>query len=245
MILVSNPTAAELERRIAHFDLDEELWRAARHRYVADRGRILRLPTVGGSSFLTGTQVETIYSNSTAGTAKNTFTAEAVINDTAGMGPQPFLPPYFWQPSANLGVGRAVRITARGIYSTTSAPTWQVFTRLGGAASTAGANIGSTASTALGSTQTNLLWEYEMDAQLTIAGAEGGNSTVRGLGVFTAALTASTSVALAIFGGAASPGTVATVDISITNHINFDAACGTSNASNSIQLLQLLVFGLN
>lgn len=244
-ILLPNPTQAELERRITHLDLDEELWRAARHRYVVDRGRVLRVPTIGGASFLTGTQVECIYSNSTPGTAKNTFTTEAVINDTAGMGPQPILPAYFWQPSANLGVGRALRITARGIYSTTSAPTWQTFVRLGGAASTAGANIGSTASTALGSTQTNLIWEFEMDAQLTVAGAEGANSTIRGLGIFTAALTASTSVALAIFGGAASPGTVATVDISITNHINFDAACGTSNASNSIQLLQLLVQGLN
>lgn len=245
MILVADPTRAEIEHRITHPDLDEELWRAAKRTYVQDGARILRVPRIGGASFLTGTQTETIYSNGTVGTAKNTFTTEAVINDTAGMGPQPILPPYFWQPSANLSVGRALRVIARGIYSTTSAPTWQTFVRLGAAASTAGPNVGSTAATALGSTQTNLLWEHEQDIQLTIAGAEGGNSTMRGLGVFTAALTASTSVSLGIFGGGASPGTVATVDMSITNHVNFDAACGTSNASNSIQLLMLLVMGLN
>jgi hypothetical protein len=109
----------------------------------------------------------------------------------------------------------------------------------------AGPNIGSTAAVTGGTTQTNLGWEYELDAQLTVAGGTGGNSTVRGLGCFTIGLTSATISGGYIFGGGASPGTVATVDISITNYVNFSAACGTSNASNSIQILQLLVFGLN
>lgn len=245
--LLAPPSPDELERRIALHDLDEELWRAARHRFVMDGGRVLRLPRIGGASFLTGTQSETIYSNSTAGTAKTTFTTEAVINDTAGMGPQPILPPYFWQPSANLNLGRAVRVVARGIRSdVTTTPTWALTARLGGAASTAGPNVGSQAATQISATAaTNLLWEYEADLQLTVAGAEGPNSTIRGLGFASWQATTSTSLQLPVFGGGASPGTVATVDISITNHLNFDATCGTSSASNSIQLLQLFVFGLN
>jgi len=234
-----------LERRITHPALDEEVWRASRYRYVRNRGRTFRLPRIGGASFYTGTQAEVLYASIKPGTAKATFTTEAVINDEGGMGPQVKLAADFFQPTANLALARALRIIARGIYSTTSAPTWQTFVRLGSKASTAGPNIGSTAATALGSTQTNLLWEHEEDAVLEAQGTTAGTSTIRGLGVFSAMLTASTSLQLAIFGGGASPGTVTTVDPTITNYINFDAACGTSNASNSIQLLQLIIMGLN
>src|SRR5215475_3064117 len=116
---------AELERRVTHFDLDEELWRASRFRFAEDRGRVVRVPSVGGASFLTGTQLETIYSNSTVGTAKTTFTTEAVINDTAGMGPQPILPAYFWLPGGNTSVSRGIRVVARGIRSdVATTPTW-------------------------------------------------------------------------------------------------------------------------
>lgn len=245
MILVPNPTQAELERRIVHFDLDEELQRADGHRYVIERGIVRRVRAIGGGSFTTGTQTELLYSNSTVGTAKNTFTTEAVINDTAGMGPQPILQPYFWQPSANLNVGRVLRIVARGIISVTGTPTWQWFTRLGSAASTAGPNIGSTAALTSASGISNQLWEYEIDVVLTIAGATGGNSTVRGNGQLSSSGGLGSPFAGQIFGGGATPGTVATVDISITNYINFDAACGTSSASNGITLHTLLIFGLN
>src|SRR5215472_13261824 len=112
MILVPNPTRAEIERRITHFDLDEELWRAARHRYVRDRNRILRLGTVGGASFLTGTQTEVIYASVKPGTAKASFTTEAVINDEAGMGPQAKLPQDFFQATANLALARGLRVVA-------------------------------------------------------------------------------------------------------------------------------------
>ena len=40
-------------------------------------------------------------------------------------------------------------------------------------------------------------------------------------------------------------GTVATVDTSITNYINFNVACSSSSSSNTITLQQLIVLGLN
>ena len=46
-----------------------------------------------------------------------------------------------------------------------------------------------------------------------------------------------------LWGGGATPGTVATVDHSIANYINFNVACSASSASNSITLQQLLVLG--
>ena len=48
----------------------------------------------------------------------------------------------------------------------------------------------------------------------------------------------------ALFGNAATPGTVATFDPSIVNYVNVNVTCGTSSVSNAITLLQLLVFGL-
>lgn len=247
MILHPPTSLHELERLLSEpIDPEREAWRAARKRYILRNGVVLPVRTVGGASFLTGTQSELIYSNPLVGTAKNTFTVEAQINDTAGMGPQPILPPYFFLPSR--GRSQAIRITARGIRTdVVTTPTWQLFCRFntsGGAIT--GPNVGSHAATQISATAaTNLLWEFEEDIQLTLEGAAGGNSTMRGLGFANYQATTTATLALQIFGGGATPGTVATFDMSTTTYITISAACGTSSASNSIQLLQLLVQGLN
>jgi len=236
----------ELERLVASpIDPDLEAWRASRYRYASDQGLVVRVRRIRGGSFTTGTQAEAIYANQNVGTAKNTFTTEAVINDTAGMGPQPVLLPYFWQASPNLSIGRAVRIVARGIISTTLTPTFQWFARLGGAASTAGPNIGSSAALTTGSGISSQLWEFELDVQMVTPGATGGNSTVRGEGMLFSPGGLASPFGGALFGGGATPGTVATVDLSTTNYLNLDAACGTSSASNGITVHQLLLLGLN
>lgn len=194
-------------------------------------------------SFLTGTNTELIYVNSASGTAKNTFTSEFQINDTAGMGAQAALPAYFWQPKAT-SVGVTIRIVARGILSTTSAPTWQYVVRLGAAGTTAPIILESNAITG-GTTVTNQMWELEGDVTMRTLGAAGGNSTVQGLGLVTGPNAFASPFGSQLFANNASPGTVATVDISIVNYISFNVICGTSSSSNSIQLLQLEVWGLN
>ena len=194
-------------------------------------------------SFITGTNVELIYANTTSGTAKASFTTEVAINDTAGMGPIAHLPPDFWVANNN-GLGRVVHITARGILSSTATPTYTFTVRLGAAGSiTAAIVLGSVAVTT-GSGVTNQLFTIDGDIVMRTIGAAGANSTVQGIGWFESPGIAS-PFGTAMFGGAASPGTVATVDTSITNYINFDVTCSASAAGNSIQLLQLLVFGLN
>lgn len=248
MSVVTPERVAELERLISNpIDPEYELWRANRHRFVRDprTGMVVPVRHVSGGSGTTGQWAEVLYVNSTAGTAKNTFTTEATINDTAGMGPFPMLnPAVVFTPSARNAVGVTVKVTARGIYSTTGAPTWQTFCRFNAgtpAAPPTGPNVGSTAATAGGSGVTNALWEHEEDITLTVLGAAGANSTLRGLGV----LTLTPSISTGIFGGGASPGTVATFDFSATTYVTFSAACGTSSASNSIQVLQLIIMGLN
>ncbi len=235
-----------LERRLSErLDPEAECWRAARHRWVADGGRVRKVRSVGGASFLTGSQAETLYTNIVSGTAKNTFTTEAVINDTAALGAQPILPAYFWLPGPEGPGHGTLRIIGRGILSTTSAPTFTWAVRLGGAASTAGPLIGGTAALTAATTVTNKGWEIEFDAILRTSGAEGGNSTILGAGMITSFAGLASPFGAEVWGGAAQPGTVATVDVSITNHINFNAACGTSSSSNGLTLLQLIVMGLN
>lgn len=236
-----------LEKTLSEpLDPEREAFEALSHRYDLHKGQVVKRNTHwdGPGSFLTGTNVETIYSNESVGTARNTFTAEGVQNDVAGMGPQPVLPPYFWLPGPQTK-GRAVRVVARGIYSTTAGPTFTFTARLGAAASTAAAIIGGTGAVVHGTTQTNLVWEASFDVQVVIPGGTGANTTVRGLGFYSYGLTTVTGGTAQILGSAASPGTVATADISITQYININAACGTSSASNIYQLLQLLVLGLN
>jgi hypothetical protein len=193
-------------------------------------------------SFLTGTNCELIYSSLNAGTAKNTFTSEAQINDTTGMGVQCHLPPDFWL--ANNGQpGRGIRIVARGILSSTATPTYTFTIRSGAAGNTSSAILLGSAALTTGSGVSNQFWELQGDVILTSIGAAGTNSTVRGIGYIMSPGLATTINP--VYGGAASPGTVATVDTSISNYINFNVACSASSASNSITLQQLLVFGLN
>jgi len=191
-------------------------------------------------SFLTGTNCELIYQSVKPATAKNTFTAEALINDVAGMGPQPILPPFFFLPSGSLSKG--IRIMARGIISTTVTPTFQLVARLGGAAAITGPIIGQSPALTTGSGIANLLFELELDAFMETLGGAGANSTMRGLGLLAGA---PFTIQGSVFGGGATPGTIATVDISITNYVNISAVCGTSSVSNAIQLLSLSVYGLN
>jgi hypothetical protein len=192
-------------------------------------------------SNLTGTVTELIYASTAAGTAKGTFTTEVSINDTAGMGPVAVLPPYFFLPSGSLSKG--VRVVARGILSSTATPTYTFSLRGGAQAATSGAIMLGSAALTTGSGVSNQIWEFEGEFFLKTAGAAGANSTLVGTGLLSSSGTANKIDPL--YGGAASPGTVTTFDISITNYINFNVACSASSASNTITLQSLIVQGLN
>lgn len=194
-------------------------------------------------SFLTGTNCELIYANNSAGTAKNTFTSEALINDTVGMGPQPCLPQGFFLGSSRKGL--KIAVTA-AVGATSSAPTWALVFRGGGNGAITGPILGQS-STVTGLASTTILLRAELD--IVMGDSAGytigtGATTARGTGTITVPRAASNQLG-EIWGGNASPGTVTTFDPSVVNYINVSAICGTSNASNQIQLVQLLVYGLN
>lgn len=195
-------------------------------------------------SFITGTVTELIYASTAPGTAKASFTSEAQINDTTGMGVQAHLPPDFWLPTPN-SVGRGIRIVARGILSSTGTPTYTFTVRAGTAGSTSAAILLGSAAITTGSGVSNQFWELEGEVILTAMGAAGANSTVRGIGRIMSPGFANSTLIQPVWGGGSSPGTVATLDTSIANYINFNAACSANSASNSITLQHLLVYGLN
>lgn len=193
-------------------------------------------------SFLTGTNCELIYASTATSAAKASWTTEVTCNDTATMGVQAHLPPDFWLPAPGQ-VGRGIRIVARGILSSTGTPTYTFSIRAGAAGSTTTAILLGTAALTTGSGVSNQIWEMQGDVMLTTMAAAGTNSTVRGVGTFISSGTANKIDPA--WGGGATPGTVATVDTSITNYINFNIACSASSPSNTVTIQQLLVFGLN
>lgn len=193
-------------------------------------------------SFITGTNLECIYASTTPGTAKASFTSEVQINDTAGMDVQAHLPPDFWLPSQR-SEGQGIRVVARGILSSTGTPTYTFSVRLGTAGSTSSAIIFGSAALTTGSGVSNQIFQLEGDFVVTNIGASGANSSGQGVGLVWSSGTANKIDPL--YGGGTTPGTVATLDTSITNYVNFNVACSASNAANTITLQQLLVFGLN
>ena len=194
-------------------------------------------------SFLTGTNTELVYASTTAGTAKNTFTAVAQINDVAGMGVQCHLPPDFWPPSPT-AVGKGIKIIARGIISTTGTPTITLTIRSGAAGSTSAAILLGTAALTTSSGISNQPWELQGDIFLVSQGAAGANSTVRGTGMLICPGLATAVVGAGANASLTTP-TATTFDASITNYINVNATFSASSASNSIQLQSLQVYGLN
>jgi hypothetical protein len=194
-------------------------------------------------SFQTGTVTELLYASTAAGATLASFTTEAQLNTTATMGTQAHLPPDFWLPN-QMQNGRGIRIVARGVLGSTGTPTF-TFTVRGGSATNVASTpiIVGTAALTLATTLTAVVWELQADCIMSSIGAAGANSTLRSTGVLTVGGIAAS--AWPAWGGASSPGTVASVDTSTTNYINVNAACGTSNAANTVTLNQLLVYGLN
>lgn len=246
-------TLTELENRIVNPDLDLELYEAMKYTFIRREERVQKVLSArfadGPGSGLTGTFAEVIYSNPTVGTAKNTFTTEFAINDTAGMGPMPIIPAEFFMPSRSRG--QAIRVVARGVQLGTAStpPTWLWTFRLNPVVTPAvpptGPIIAGGAAATTGTTTASTLWEAEFDVQLTLEGAAGNNSTLRGLGFVTSPRGLASPFGQDLFGGAASPGTVATFDMSLINTLTVGITCGTSLAANQMQLLQLIVMGLN
>lgn len=190
----------------------------------------------------TGTVTELLYTSTTAGAAKASFTSEVLINDTATMGVQYHFPPDFFAPS-NTSTGKSARIVGRGILSSTGTPTYTFTVRGGASAATSGAILLGSAALTTGSGVSNQIWTFEGEFTIKTMGAAGANTTITGVGELRSSGTANKIDPL--YGGGATPGTATTFDTSIANYLNFNITCSASSSSNTITLQSLQVFGLN
>lgn len=215
-------------------ELEELQWR--------DRVRAMKYAGDPMASFVTGTNVEVLYASVAAGLSSNTFTSEVNQNTTAAMGVGAKLGGDFFLSDPSQ-IGRGIKIVAQWVISSTGTPTYTFTIRMG---STQGAvtgtiALGSAAMTTVSGVATKGA-TCDGHVVLTAIGAAGANSTIRGFGsVVGAAFTSPGD----LWGNAASPGTVATFDTSVTNFINCGVTCSASSASNIAQLLALVVYGLN
>ena len=240
----------KLESRIiSPLDPERELHDARRFRFVMYEGDVYRVKTImgGTGSGLTGTWAETLYSNSSAGAALATFTAEAIMYGATQ--PEAWIPADFFDPT--YGLGKTLRIVARGIWSdTTAAPTFTPGLRIGAAAAVTGSILGSNAAlTCRAVSLSNIGWEIECDivAQTPVLASAHNEAVLITMGETSGVSAAGADLfcnASAI--GTQTPGTALTLaQADATQYIVPTATCGTSNASNKWQMLQLVVMALN
>lgn len=154
-----------------------------------------------------------------AGAAQNTFTAETVLNSTT-----------FNVPANALVAGAVLRLTARGVYGTTGAPTAQVRIRWGGIL---GVLLADSTLFAMPTTVTNRGWEVSFLIRVVSIGAAG---TFECQGWWKRALTLSTSEEADLEATAA-----LTVDTTAAKDLVLTWTWGTSNISNTVTVRQYLL----
>jgi hypothetical protein len=204
-------------------------------------------------SFLTATQVETIYAMPSPGSALASSTTKTLISANSTTNPAFMLPALtsIWEPSYM--VGRAFRVEARGVFSTTGTPTLQFSCQLDPTqnSSTSALTLAGTGALTAPGTITSGNWEMEFDFNISALGMSGGYyvATIQSHGLLSvgAGNNAATGASAVYTVGAAnlSMGGAAALNPATPAFLEMWATWGTASASNSIQCTQLFVFGLN
>lgn len=192
-------------------------------------------------SFITGSSVEVLYSSIATGTQLNTFTTEDNLQKTL---PYCIIPAgFFYSPAS--GVGKCLRVRAKGRLGTTGTPTFTFSIRLLTSSTWSAAGFGvSTAAITCGSTVTLAPWFMDIDIVMQ-AMAAGATSTLAMSGEVRSGTGFAAGGGVYAIPGANTAFTSTTFDPSVTQYLFLSAACGTSNAANLIQLEQLKIYGEN
>jgi hypothetical protein len=195
-------------------------------------------------SGLTNTWGELLYKNVAAGAQAAVNTTETQLNLNATMGAQPLIPGGFFLSAPNT-IGKALRVIARGVITTTSGPpTFGLLVRANTAASSITGNVwlGTSSTVTATASLTGAYWELEGTITVTTSAA-GANSVVRGVGRLLSAAVASANNPAPAWGAQASPGTTSAFDLTVPYYLSLSYV--SSSASNSCSLNELEVYGLN
>jgi hypothetical protein len=134
--------------------------------------------------------------------------------------------PQLTLPAGFLGLGSRLRLTAWGVYSDTTTPTLLIGFYYGGVAGTALCSI---PATTLGSTVSNKLFKAEATMEVVAVGATGSARVAGHVDLDTVRVPTAT------------PQTAVTIDTTSAKTITVGAQWGTSSASNTVQLMDLIV----
>lgn len=206
-------------------------------------------------SFLTGTNAEVIYSMPASGaSAAPPGAASVILSGNTTTNPACLLPPLnsIWNMSSI--VGRALRVTARGIFGTpASTPgTWVIGAGLNTTQATKPATIVLAATGAFTPASpilsiSNGEWEMEFDIVIQTAGTNAGaapNANLVTGGIISLGAgnnAATTGISAFMIGNAAA----VSVNPSINYYLELYATFSTGPASTQIQCDQFIVSGLN
>jgi hypothetical protein len=179
-----------------------------------------------------------------SGTAVANTAVETILN------PNVTIPANFMQD------GRGLRLTAYGVYGTTSTPGLTISLRWGGVAGTVlgktGVNV-MTSGTGSGASMT-ADWSLNADIQTRSNGSSATFWTMGVVTFFTSTLSTAGTVTnygmptILVSGATGAPGTaaaVSTVDATADTALSLTALWGTSNSANSIQLTNLTIEAYN
>lgn len=192
-------------------------------------------------SFITGTSCEVLYSSVATGTQLNTFTTEDNLQKTL---PLVIIPAGFFYNSAS-ATGKSLRVKACGRLGSTATPTFTFNVRLLTSSTWSAAGIGfASAAITVGSGVTLAPWFMDIEIIFRTLGV-GAASTIAVMGEVRSGTGFAAGGGTYSIPAANTAFTSATYDNSLTNYLFLSAACGTSNASNLIQLEMLKVFGEN
>lgn len=186
------------------------------------------------------TQPELLYSASSAGTALATFTTEASLMGTY---PIPQIPATFFNKLGNLSSAAKIRAFGNVGAAAASTPTFTISARLLASStswSAGGLLLGSTTALATVSGVTAGWWQLDVDVILRSLAAGAATSSIATAGVLSGSgFTANGSMPAANVSSV-----VSTLDATgATNYFLWlSAACGTSNAANTISLQGLKVY---
>lgn len=192
-------------------------------------------------SFLTGTQVENLYSLPAAVT-KNTYTTQACISALAASAAVARIPGGYFSENPN-PLGRCLYLKGLGSIANTSAATFSPAIALDSTAGTALNPITIYAATAPTASVT-AQWDVEAWITCTAFGETAG-MTLQVNGKWTQASVATGGVLNATGLGASFAGTLTSLTPATTYFVELFGTWNASAAGNTTTLQQLFLFGLN
>jgi hypothetical protein len=189
-------------------------------------------------SWTTGTQTEALGVGNANGSAYSTSTTLTTISPLTGGG---YCPANFWLPS--YGISKSLLVKASGVVSTTSNPNLTLAIYGDTAQNTpSGTPFATTGVVAAPTTVTNIPWELDCVISNVTTGSSG---TFLAMGIVKFYTASTTIQSERISSSTANPNTAMTLSTLSAYYIELAATWGTNSSSNSIQVYEYMVLGLN